>query len=70
MSTKQERASRYAQALWMVQLERWQKALAEAAQAIAGDAKLAALLDDGAASGADKAAALAKALPPVFPAKC
>jgi F-type H+-transporting ATPase subunit delta len=67
MSTKQERASRYAQALWMVQLERWQKALADATQAIAGDAQLSALLDDGAVSGADKAAALEKALPAGFP---
>jgi F-type H+-transporting ATPase subunit delta len=43
-------------------LERWQGALDEATQAVAGDAKLAATLKDGGLSSADKDKALAAAL--------
>lgn len=68
MTTKQERVNRYARALWMAQLELWNRALENAAQAL-GDKKLAALLEDGSKSGADKAAALDKALPKDFPAE-
>ena len=68
MSTKQERVNRYAQALWQAQLERWQQAFDEAAQAV-GEKKLAAILADSTKSSADKAAALEKALPAGFPAE-
>lgn len=68
MSTKQERVNRYAQALWQAQLERWQQAFDEAAQAV-GEKKLAAILADSTKSSADKATALEKALPKEFPAE-
>ncbi|MFZ4848812.1 MAG: ATP synthase F1 subunit delta [Caldilinea sp.] len=68
MSSKQERVNRYAQALWLAQLERWQQAFDQLSMALA-DAELAALLADGNKSGADKAAALAKVLPADFPAE-
>lgn len=68
MSSKQERVNRYAQALWLAQLERWQQAFDQLSKALA-DAELAALLADGNKSGADKAAALAKMLPADFPAE-
>ena len=68
MSSKQERVNRYAQALWLAQLERWQQAFGQASKALA-DAELAALLVDGNKSGADKAAALAATLPADFPAE-
>ena len=62
MSSKQERVNRYAQALWLAQLERWQQAFDQASKVLA-EKKLAALLADGNKSSADKAAALDKALP-------
>jgi F-type H+-transporting ATPase subunit delta len=68
MSSKQERVNRYAQALWLAQLERWQQAFDQLSKVLA-DAELAALLADGNKSGADKAAALAKMLPADFPAE-
>lgn len=68
MSSKQERVNRYAQALWLAQLERWQQAFDQLSKVLA-DAELAALLADGNKSGADKAAALAKLLPADFPAE-
>jgi F-type H+-transporting ATPase subunit delta len=68
MSSKQERVNRYAQALWLAQLERWQQAFDAASQAM-GEKKLAALLADSTKSSADKAAALEKALPAGFPAE-
>ncbi len=68
MSSKQERVNRYAQALWLAQLERWQQAFDQLSKVLA-DAELAALLVDGNKSGADKAAALAKLLPADFPAE-
>lgn len=63
MSTKQERVDRYAKAVWEVLLERWTTALDEAAKAIGSDPKLATLLGDASKPTADRAAALAKALP-------
>jgi len=66
MSSKQERVNRYAQALWLAQLERWQQAFDAAARAMS-EKKLAALLADSSKSNADKAAALEKALPADFP---
>lgn len=68
MSTKQERVNRYAEALWLAQLERWQQAFEEAAKAV-HEKKLAAILGDSTKSSADKAAALEKALPKEFPAE-
>ena len=68
MSTKQERVNRYAEALWLAQLERWQQAFEEAAKA-AHEKKLAAILGDSTKSSADKATALEKALPKEFPAE-
>lgn len=68
MSSKQERVNRYAQALWLAQLDRWQQAFDQVAKAM-GDKKLAALLADGTKSSADKAAALEKALPADTPAE-
>lgn len=68
MSSKQERVNRYAQALWLAQLERWQIAFDQASSAV-GDKTLSALLSDGSKSSADKAAALEKALPAGFPAE-
>ncbi|GIK71806.1 MAG: hypothetical protein BroJett021_07940 [Chloroflexota bacterium] len=62
MSSKQERVNRYAQALWLAQLERWQQAFDQASKALS-DKKLSALLADSSKSSADKAAALEKALP-------
>lgn len=66
MSTKQERVNRYAEALWLAQLERWQQAFEEAAKAV-HEKKLAAILGDSTKSSADKATALEKALPKEFP---
>ncbi len=68
MSSKQERVNRYAQALWLAQLERWQVAFDQASNVLS-EKKLAALLADSSKSGADKAAALEKALPAGFPAE-
>ena len=66
MSSKQERVNRYAEALWLAQLERWQQAFGEASK-VMSEKKLAAILADGNKSSADKAAALEKALPKDFP---
>lgn len=66
MSTKQERVNRYAEALWLAQLERWQQAFEEAAKAV-HEKKLAAVLGDNSKSSAEKAAALEQALPKEFP---
>lgn len=68
MSSKQERVNRYAQALWLAQLERWQEAFGQISKAMA-DKKLAAILADSNKSSADKAAALEKALPKDAPAE-
>lgn len=68
MSSKQERVNRYAQALWLAQLERWQQAFDQAIKALA-DKKLAALLADGTKSSAEKAAALEEALPAETPSE-
>ena len=68
MSTKQERVNRYAEALWLAQLERWQQAFEEAAKAV-HEKKLAAILGESTKSSADKATALEKALPKEFPAE-
>ena len=68
MSSKQERVNQYAQALWQATLERWMSALGQAAEAVAGNKKLSAVLGDASASAADKAAALEKALPKDTPA--
>ena len=68
MSSKQERVNRYAQALWLAQLERWQQAFEQATKALE-EKKLAALVADSTKSSADKAAALEKALPADFPAE-
>ncbi|GIV74872.1 MULTISPECIES: ATP synthase F1 subunit delta [Caldilinea] len=62
MSSKQERVNRYAQALWLAQLERWRQAF-EQVQQVLSDEKLAASLADSSKSSAEKAAALEKALP-------
>lgn len=66
MSTKQEQINRYAEALWLAQLERWQQAFAEAAKAV-HEKSLVAILGDSSKSSADKAAALEQVLPKEFP---
>jgi F-type H+-transporting ATPase subunit delta len=68
MSSKQERVNRYAQALWLAQMERWRQAFDQVTKAMA-DKKLAALLADSNKSSADKATALEKALPADTPAE-
>lgn len=69
MSSRQERVDRYAKAVWEVVLERWTSALGEASKAVAGNKKLAAMLDDTSKPAADRAAALEKALPKETPAE-
>lgn len=67
MSNRQERVSRYAQAIFQMMVERWQGGLDRVAAAIAGNEELAALLADSGKDAAAKLAALDKALPADLP---
>jgi F-type H+-transporting ATPase subunit delta len=63
MSSRQERADRYATTVWDVVLNRLTSAFSEASKALGKDKKLAELLSDSTKPAADRAAALEKALP-------
>jgi F-type H+-transporting ATPase subunit delta len=63
MSSKESRASRYAQAIIQASLERWRGSLSEAADIITKDSKLAALLNDAGVDVAQKLSALQNVLP-------
>lgn len=62
MSSTSAQANRYAQAVLEAMLERWQSALEEATEAVAGNAKLTATLKDAGLSSVDKDKALAAVL--------
>ena len=68
MSTKQERVSRYAQAIFQTMVERWQSGIDRVTAVVAGNEQLAALLADSSKEPAAKLAALDKALPADLPA--
>lgn len=69
MSDKQERAQRYAQAVYQAMLERWQAALNQVQAALSKDQKLYALVMDESKDFAERAKALEAALPAGTPSE-
>ncbi|GIV77203.1 ATP synthase F1 subunit delta [Litorilinea aerophila] len=67
MSDKRERAHRYAQAMYLALLERWQSALDEVSALLRKDKKLAALLMDSSKDLDERINALTAALPAETP---
>lgn len=67
MTDTQARVGHYAQAILQTMVERWQEALGQAQEAIAGDATLIGVLNDMAKDAASKLAAVEKALPSALP---
>lgn len=69
MSDKQARASRYAQAVFQIMVDKWQADLKAVSAAVEANAKVASALADTTADGAARVQALESVLPEGLPAE-
>lgn len=67
MSDKQARAGRYAQAIFQIMVDKWQADLKAVAAAVAGDARVSAVVEDGASDSAARVKAVEGVLPATLP---